>query len=167
MIEQQKHRDRILHNILTTDPDNNFIAGGVTKVLEKPLAPLCEGDPYMDAWANPLLQRGIPEDQKQLHESSFNRKALFTKHPKVPYYTAAGGNRNSVLPNGLFDVIAEAEVTGGLTQRHKGDTAKFGLPAGADHRTRSGCLPTPPIRATAMRPPAYVLCNCYCFCHVA
>eukprot|EP01036_Dinobryon_divergens_P032208 gene32208-41749_t len=154
VLDQQKTRERILHKILTLDSKNSFFAGGRPKALgphRTETVPLCVGDPFMDAWANPLLVRGVPVDQQQLNDSMNSRKSLFAKVPDKPYYVGVGGNKSTVLPNGLFDVIAEAEVAGGGTKRPQGTTRRFGLPDNVDNRPKDGTLPQPPTRATAVR----------------
>ena len=102
----------------------------------------------MDAWANPMLVKGVPKDTKQLLESARVQKALFVTHLEKPFYTKAGGNKSTTLPNDIFDVIASAEETGGAAQRHRGIyTTRFGLSADIDNRT-DGHLPAAPLRAS-------------------
>jgi hypothetical protein len=129
-----------------------FFTGGRTNVIDKKIDPLCKGDPHMDAWRNPMLQRGVPANQQQLEESAYQRKALFVYPPERPYYTATAGNKSAALPNDLFDVIAEAEETGGTAQRFMGTSRRFGLPESADNRPNhtgeNGTIPAPPLRTT-------------------
>ena len=141
----------MLHRLLTIDPKKSFVAGGTFKGTDdnKP-QPLCVGDPYMDPWANPILVRGVPHDEKELRESSYSRKSLFSRVPDRPYYVSAGGGKSAVHPNDLVDVIADAEKSGGVTLRHIGTTTRFGLPDNCDHRPPNGIAPAPPIRSTAL-----------------
>lgn len=128
---QQKH----LHKVLVTDKSKDFLAGGKTTVIDNKDQPLAVGDPYLDPWANPMLVKGVPANQKQLLESGRTHKALFVPPIDKPFVSRVGGNRSSALPNDVFDVIAEAEETGGAVHRHLGTTtARFGLPASADAR---------------------------------
>lgn len=138
-VEREARNKKMLHRILTSTKDKNyFFAGGRTKLLDKSAKPLSCDDPFMDSWANPMLIKGVPESEKQLLQSSkMSRKALFALGPMFtgakPFVTRTGGNRSAVLANDVFDVIAEAEETGGAAQRHLGTkTARFGLPASAD-----------------------------------
>ena len=109
----------------------------------------------MDQWANPMLVKGVPKDQKQLLESARTQKALFATHVEKPFVSKVGGNRSTVLPNNLFDVIAEAEETGGAVHRHLGTgTSRFGLPASADSRSGTehppdSTIPAPPLRTSS------------------
>lgn len=162
-------RQRHLHKILTADKESSFTAGGKTNLINKNMVPLCTGDPFMDAWANPLLVKGVPKDQKQLMECTSTRKPLFVSHQEQPFYPRAGGNRSTVLPNDVFDVIADAEETGGAIQRQRGtNTTRFGLSANCDNRVsytlnsddigasgittatkgEDSTIPRPPLRAS-------------------
>lgn len=107
----------------------------------------------MDAWANPLMFRGVPKDQQQLLESAYYRKPLFISSLERPFYLRAEGNKSTALPNNTFDVIAEADETGGCVQRHIGNTARFGLSTSVDNRPTEGnsTIPPPPIRTTAFK----------------
>lgn len=149
-IEKEKLRQYHLHKILTRGK-GDFFAGGRTKVIDKSAAPLhAMHEPYLDTWANPLLVKGVPENQKQLLESSRVQKPLFKKTFDRPFVTGVGGNRSAVLPNDLFDVIAEAEESGGAIHRNLGASTRFGLPASADGRYGgSSTIPMAPLRASA------------------
>jgi hypothetical protein len=136
----------------------NFLGGGKTSVIDNKDTPLAVGEPYLDAWANPMLVKGVPSSQKQLNESSRLQKPLFAAAPDKPFVSRVGGNRSAALPNDLFDVIADAEETGGAIQRHVGTgTARFGLPASCDNRepvslitgNLASTAPTSPIRTSA------------------
>ncbi len=107
----------------------------------------------MDAWANPLLQRGVPTHQQQLLDSAYLRKPLFKSTPTRPFYTRTEGNKSTVMGNDIFDVIAEAEETGGAVQRHLGTTERFGLPVDADNRPPggNGTIPAPPLRTSTIQ----------------
>ena len=109
----------------------------------------------MDQWANPMLVKGVPTSQKQLLESARTQKALFALPVTKPFVSSVGGNRSSTLANNIFDVIAEAEETGGAAQRHLGTgTSRFGLPASADARSGAelppdSTIPAPPQRTSS------------------
>lgn len=145
----------MLHKILTSDK-GNFFSGGKTSVIDKNTLPLCDSDPFMDQWANPLMIRGIPEDQQQLNESAqIVRKPLFIQPIEKPFISRTGGNKSATLPNDVFDVMAEAEETGGALQRHLGLSVRFGLPESADNRRAGGNCndpAPPPIRTTSFKP---------------
>lgn len=147
-VEKEKRRDTMLHRILTAGK-GNFVSGGTTRVIDQNPVPLSVGDPFLDSWANPLLVKGVPRDQQQLMESSWQHKALFARPAEKPFVSRVGGNKSAALANDLFDVIAEAQETGGAAQRQLGTgTTRFGLPASVDNRL-DGTIPMPPIRASA------------------
>mmetsp|Transcript_9264 Transcript_9264/g.27168 ORF Transcript_9264/g.27168 Transcript_9264/m.27168 type:complete len:486 (-) Transcript_9264:1649-3106(-) len=109
----------------------NFKAGG--RVKPKPYERgVNEGAKYVDPWRNPYMIRGIPQSQAEL---SMDRTSL-GKAPAVPFYTHTGGNKSAVLPNDRFDVIGEAQQSGGVTLRHQGlalgNTVRFGVPDSCD-----------------------------------
>lgn len=111
------------------------------------------GEPYMDPWANPMLVKGVPENQKQLLESARTQKPLFIKSFEKPFVSKVGGNRSSTLANDIFDVIAEAEESGGAIHRHLGtQTTRFGLPESVDARSslrfESDIIPKPPMKTS-------------------
>jgi hypothetical protein len=151
-VEQEKKREKALHRILTEDK-GSFQAGGKTNLINKDTVPLSVGNPYMDPWANPMMVKGVPKDQKQLMESTRTFKPLFTAPftPLAqPFFPRAGGNRSTALANDVFDVIAEAEETGGAAQRFRGTgTSRFGLSTNMDNRT-DGTIPKPPIRTSVI-----------------
>merc|ERR1711916_35052 len=124
--------------------------GGKTNILNPQFEPLSTGDPYVDTWNNPLLKRGVPASQKQLLESAHFRKAFFTKVPDKPFFNRSGGNMSNVAPT-TFDVIGEAQETGGVLRRHLGVTKRFGVPDNCDHRPEGGVIPTPPPRGSTLR----------------
>ncbi len=152
MLEEQKVRDRILHKVLVTDRENDFCASR-KPAQTKPLPPLAVGDPFMESWANPMLMRGVPESQKSLLERAHTRSTAptFVPAPDKPFVMAWSGNKSSVLPNEVFDVIADAAQSGGVTSRHLGTSARFGIADSCDNRPL-GPLPAPPIRTTSLRP---------------
>lgn len=152
-VKIDKQQTKLLHRLLTAGK-GNFFTGGKTHLIDNKEDPLCKGDPFCDAWANPLMQRGVPASQEQLKESAYIRKALFVYPPEKPYYTRTDGNKSTALPNDLFDVIAEAEETGGAVQRYMGTSARFGLPTSADNRPPegNGTIPAPPLRTTTIHP---------------
>lgn len=134
-VRQAEIQQKQVHKILIADKGKDFLAGGKTTVIDNKDQPLAVGDPYLDPWANPMLVKGVPSSQKQLLESGRTHKALFAPPIEKPFVSRVGGNRSSALPNDVFDVIAEAEETGGAIHRHLGRTAtRFGLPASADAR---------------------------------
>lgn len=156
---------------------NDFLAGGKSKILEKSTAaPLAAHDePFMDSWANPVMVKGVPESQKQLHESVRLGKALFATGSRGalgstrsrmglglpgegprPFVSAVGGNLSSTMANNLFDVIAEAQETGGAIHRHRGvHTSRFGLASSMDARSapefdaQDTTIPRAPYRTSA------------------
>lgn len=148
-VEQEQKREKMRHNILTRGK-GAFTSGGTTNLINVDPVPLSVGDPFLDSWANPMLVKGVPRDQKQLMESSYKQKALFAAPVEKPFVSRVGGNKSTTLPNDLFDVIADAQETGGAAQRQLGTaTTRFGLPSNADNRLDGGStIPTPPIRAS-------------------
>jgi hypothetical protein len=158
VVLQAERREKHLHKIITAEKGKDFLAGGKTTVIDNKDTPLSVGSPYMDPWANPMLVKGVPENQKQLLESAHTRKALFAPPVSKPFVSRVGGNRSSALPNDVFDVIAEAEETGGAIHRHLGTrTLRFGLPASADARydvvedpkASETVIPKAPLRTSA------------------
>jgi hypothetical protein len=108
----------------------------------------------MDTYRNPYAIRGVPNSTKQLHESVIAGKALFQLTPSRPFYTRADGNKSTTLPNNIFDVIAEAEETGGAAQRHLGtSTSRFGISQSMDNRPPEGnsTIPPPPLRTSTVK----------------
>jgi hypothetical protein len=156
VLEKERVRQKILHDILTRDKTGPFISGGKTKVIDKHIAPLCTDDPYMDAWANPLLMRGIPKNQQDLVDRALSRSTCPTfsgEREEKPFYLSVSGNKNPVLPNTLFDTIQEAEENGGVTRRHLAtSTTRFGLSERCDARVSGGDLPAPPHKDATLRP---------------
>lgn len=119
------------------------------------MTPLCLNDPYMDQWSNPLLMRGIPKSQEDLRERALSRSTCPTysgEKIEKPFYLSVSGNKNSVLPNTLFDTIADAEESGGVTRRHLSNTTRYGLPDRCDDRTFGGELPAPPMKTELLKP---------------
>lgn len=150
-LEQEKRREKVLHRILTA-AKGTFQAGGKTNIINKDTVPLSVGNPYMDPWANPMMVKGVPKDQKQLMDSTRSFKPLFTQPftPLAqPFYPRSGGNKSTTGPNDVFDTIAEAEETGGSAQRFRGTGNRFGLSANMDNRT-DGTIPKPPIRTSLL-----------------
>lgn len=149
----QTRRDNILHKVLLTDRDNDFVACRKVGQLSKPDPPLSVGDPFMESWANPMLMRGVPESQDGLLERAQTRSTAptFAPPPEKPFVLAWTGNKSSVLPNEIFDVIADATQSGGVTNRHLGKSVRFGISNNCDNRPL-GPLPAPPTRTTSLRP---------------
>ena len=151
-IKNAERQQQILHKVLTVDPNKKFfVSGGKTDVINPKITPLNTGDAYVDAYANPMLIRGVPESQEQLLASAWHRKAFFATAPEKPFVISSGGNMSAVRDNKDFDVIADALQTGGSAKRHLGVTSRFGVPENADYRPPGGVLPTPPTRATTLR----------------
>jgi hypothetical protein len=151
-VQKEASRKLHLHRIITRGR-GDFLAGQKTRIIDHNEPPMSVGDPFVDQWANPMLLRGVPQSQKQMMEIAYTRKALFVTHPEKPFYLSGKGNKSTALPNDLFDVIADAEQTGGAVQRHLGSSARFGVPDNADQRlrgTENG--PIPPIRTTTKLP---------------
>ncbi|CAM9769389.1 unnamed protein product, partial [Choristocarpus tenellus] len=88
------------------------------------------GSPFMDWWKNPYLVRGIPKNQAELSKPL--KESSLGKYPAKPYYIAVGGNKSAVLPNGRFDVILEAEQTGGVIRNALGRSRRYGVPDTCD-----------------------------------
>ena len=149
-IANDKRRTAVIHSLLTRDKGTWF-AGGRTNIINTDATPLSTGDPYVDQNLNPLLKKGVPESQTQLLESARTQKVLFQPHLDRPFYARTGGNRSAVHSNGIFDIIADAEASGGVTQRALGTTARFGVPDNCDYRPPGGVLPEPPLRASTIR----------------
>jgi hypothetical protein len=140
--------------VLTIDREKAFCASRkATDVTGKPLPPMSVGDPYMESWANPMLMRGVPQSTKEMLERATTRSTSpsYGPAPANPFVLAWDGNKSSVYPNQIFDVIADAEQSGGVTKRHLGTSARFGLSDNCDNRPL-GPLPAPPIRTTTIRP---------------
>jgi len=145
-----RRRIALIHELLTREKGSWF-AGGRTNIINHKVVPLSIGDPYVDANLNPLLKKGVPASQAQLLESARTQKALFNPPLERPFYSRTGGNRSSVHPNGIFDVINDAETSGGVTLRALGTSARFGVPDSCDNRPAGGNIPEPPIRASTIR----------------
>jgi len=159
-LKKAEQSEQLHHRIVTSDK-GKWQAGGKTSIINKPVQPLSCGFPYMDPWANPMLVKGAPASTKQLLESARVSKALWVdRNPERPFVSRVGGNKSSTLPNDLFDVMAEANETGGAAQRHRGTgSARFGLSASMDARVHgintntnsNTVLPAPPVRTSAMQ----------------
>jgi hypothetical protein len=154
-VKQEKQRTMLLHKLLTASKGVYFVSGGKTNVIESNVQPLCVGDPFMDAWANPIMTRGVPANQQQLQMSVSTRRPLHSlpTFNDKPFYTRTEGNKSAALPNDLFDVIADAEEFGGAAQRHLGTSTRFGLPTNADNRPPegNGTIPVPPLRTSTVK----------------
>lgn len=80
----------------------NILGGG--KVQDPPyIRGVSEGTPFLDMFKNPFFMRGEPDKQGE--------------KPLVPFYTTVGGNKSSVQPNGLFDIILDADIGGDVTKK--------------------------------------------------
>lgn len=141
----------MLHKILMAGKED-FLAGGKINNLINNFKPLAtNGEPYLDPGSNPFLIRGVPENQQELNDSKILQKALFVRPTKVPYHTSIGGNKSTVLPNDDFDVIAEAQETGGAIHRNLGLSARFGVSDCSDNRVVGGTIPMVPPRLSAVQ----------------
>ena len=152
-VEKETKAQAIRHRVLSTDPNKKFfVTGGKTNVINHKHIPLSTGDAYVEAWANPMLIRGVPESQEQLNASAYDRKAYFATAPAKPWVSATG-NLSAVRPNGDFDTIADAQTTGGAAKRHLSVTRRYGVPDNCDHRPDDGtsALKLPPTRPTTLR----------------
>ena len=128
-----------------SSPDKDFRAGH-----HVPLPPyrrgINDGTPFMDPWKNPYLVRGVPRSEAERRQAD---DGPLNKHPEVPYVTAVGGNKSAVLPNDIFDVIHEAETSGGVTFRHRARSRRFGVPDSCDDRQEHELfIPPPPCSGT-------------------
>jgi hypothetical protein len=147
--KEEKTRTKMLHRILIAGKES-FSAGGQTTNLREEFPPLhAKGEPFMDAFANPLLVRGVPESQHEMMASTVAQKPLFVRPIDRPFVSRSGGNKSAVLPNDLFEVMAEAEETGGTAQRNLGVSTRFGIPDGCDNRVPGGSIPVPPPRVSS------------------
>ena len=145
---EDKSRSKMLHRILVSDKES-FLAGGLPKSREI-FPPLhAHGEPFMDAFANPLLVRGVPESSQEMRNSTLVQKPLFVRQLDRPFFTRSGGNKSAVLPNDLFEVIAEAEETGGTAQRNLGVSTRFGISDSCDNRLPGSTIPVPPPRVSS------------------
>ncbi|GMI40411.1 hypothetical protein TrCOL_g5927 [Triparma columacea] len=80
----------------------NILGGG--KVKDPPYQRgVSEGTPFLDMYKNPFFMRGEPEKAGE--------------KTTVPFYTSVGGNKSSVQPNGIFDVILDAELEGDVNKK--------------------------------------------------
>ncbi|CAM9801940.1 unnamed protein product, partial [Phaeothamnion confervicola] len=113
-----------------------------------PLAPhkrgITDGCPYLDSWLNQYTVRGVPVSQAELRLPL--RESSLGRFPERPFVAAVGGNKSSVLPNKRFDVILEAEQTGGVVRRHLGRSRRYGVADTCDLRQAVGStLLFPPV----------------------
>ncbi|KAG5182252.1 hypothetical protein JKP88DRAFT_164883 [Tribonema minus] len=91
-----------------------------------------EGTQFLEHWQNPYLSRGVPRSPEDLRSPPGKEGSSLGRAPARPFFTAVGGNRSAVLPNGRFDVIAEAQRSGGAAGRPFGRTRRFGVPDTCD-----------------------------------
>ena len=108
-VEQAERMEAKLGKRRWQNPSRTILGGGKTKDLPY-IRGVSEGTPFLDMYKNPFFMRGEPD------------KAGDPK-PK-PFYTSVGGNRSSVQPNGLFDIILEAQIEGGVTSKKMVRTQK-------------------------------------------
>jgi hypothetical protein len=132
-VRNEKIREHEIERLIIRDK-GTFRAGGKTNIIDRIESPMSIGTPFVDTWSNPMTIRGVPQNQDQLTESCRSGKPLFAKNFGLPFVSRTGGNKSAVLPNDLFDVIAEAEESGGSAHRHLGKSTRFGLPNSADCR---------------------------------
>ena len=149
--KEEKIREIMLHKILIAGKED-FLAGGKTTNLLANFRPLAaSGEPYQNPASNPYLVRGVPESQQELNDSKMLQKPLFIRPTKVPYFTRTGGNKSAALPNDLFEVIAEAEETGGSAHRNLGVSTRFGVSDCSDNRVPGGTIPNVQLRLSAVQ----------------
>ncbi|CAM9544096.1 unnamed protein product, partial [Sphacelaria rigidula] len=91
---------------------------------------ISEGTEFMDPWRNPYLIRGVPKEGAEMNLPL--SQTTLGKYPEKPFYVSVGGNKSTVLPNGIFDVILEAEQTGGVIRTHNGRSRRYGVPDTCD-----------------------------------
>ena len=154
VLEKERIRETIRHKLAMEGKDHDFHCGGKTTIIDNKADPMCVDDPFMDGWSNPMMKRGVPKNQKSMISKAHSRTTAISYHPDpvVPFYQSVSGNKNVVLPNTLFDTIAEAEENGGVTRRHIAKTARFGLTQNCDNRVLGGTLPVPPIKSATLLP---------------
>jgi len=138
-VKRAKQQEAIMSKLLFYSPDKDFRAGH-----HVPLAPyrrgVNDGTPFLDPWNNPYLTRGVPPSEAELRQAN----KPFKTFPEVPYVTAVGGNKSHILPNNIFDVIHDAEWTGGVVYRYKCCTKRYGVPDHCDDRSPQELLIPPP-----------------------
>jgi hypothetical protein len=123
-VKQEKQRTMLLHKLLTASKGVYFVSGGKTNVIESNVQPLCVGDPFMDAWANPIMTRGVPANQQQLQMSVSTRRPLHSlpTFNDKPFYTRTEGNTEERVPNRsisyfqLYCISQPTEVKNNITQ---------------------------------------------------
>jgi len=127
VVEEQQKMDSKLDRQRFTGT-SEFKAGHKAKELPYRRG-LNEGSQYFDPWRNPYLMRGVPASSAELGHG----RTTLDKAPMVHFHTAVGGNLSAVLPT-TFDVILDAEESGGVARRHLSSTARFGVPDTCDVR---------------------------------
>mmetsp|Transcript_97 Transcript_97/g.207 ORF Transcript_97/g.207 Transcript_97/m.207 type:complete len:443 (+) Transcript_97:157-1485(+) len=154
VLEKERIRETIRHKLAMEGKDHDFHCGGKTTIIDNKADPMCVDDPYMDGWSNPMMKRGIPKNQKAMIAQAHSRTTAVNFHPDpvIPFHQTVSGNKSVVLPNNLFDTIADAEENGGVTRRHVAKTARFGLTKNCDNRVLGGTLPVPPIKSATLLP---------------
>lgn len=149
MCKNEKIKEHLLHKVLISDK-GDFLAGRKPKNLPLVTAPPVS-EPYADPGSNPFLIRGVPRNQEELENSKMTGKPLFVRHLDIPYHTSYGGNRSTAYPNDLFEVIADAQETGGMAQRQLGFSSRFGVSDRADNRVKDGSVAMVPHRLSAVQ----------------
>lgn len=120
VVEEQARIDAKLNKMSRVG--GAFVGG--SRVADKAYKRGCsEGAPYKDPWRNPYLIRGIPTSQAELRME----RTTLGKAPAVHFHTSVGGNKSATLPNDRFDVILDAETSGGVLLRHKHTSTRFGV----------------------------------------
>lgn len=120
VVEEQTRMDAKLNKMGFMGED--FLAG--SRPADKPYKRGCnEGAPYRDPWRNPYLMRGIPTSQAELRME----RTTLGKAPAVHFHTSVGGNKSATLPNDRFDVMLDAETSGGVVLRHRHTSTRFGV----------------------------------------
>ena len=71
--------------------------------------------------ANPAKQNHRETPNEPIDDE---KQTTLGKFPEKPFHVSVGGNKSTVLPNGIFDVILEAEQTGGVVRTQNGRTRR-------------------------------------------
>lgn len=92
---------------------SDFFAGGKARDLGRYTNSVDQGTQYLDKWRNPYATRGVPMSEMDVDP----RTTTLGKNPATPFHVAVGGNKNTVLANDRFDVMAGASVIEGSLHR--------------------------------------------------
>eukprot|EP01031_Cornospumella_fuschlensis_P026390 gene26390-31888_t len=58
-VKEAERKQKVTHKYVSMS-SRNFLGGGKTTIIDNKDIPLAVGEPYMDAWANPMLVKGVP-----------------------------------------------------------------------------------------------------------